>query len=376
MIDRIEAWRRRNEGRVVVVGKSVIAVAMIAGCSWVPDVVNPVEWYKGVASTLGSDEPAPEIATPRRPEGSFPNVNAQTETERKALQKGLVADRGNSKYADPVKREPTPTKALARRTPAPAPTQVAEAAPAPAPAAEMPPADDKNAHMPSLDKPMVTARDEGPAAPPQVAPAGPPAKPEIPETIPTKRSLLTDHYQRRLAESSAATTKDDPFRTMPAARPDSSYDQPVHTYAVPAVTPASYVGGYGGGGLTPPKGVGGTRGARGAVVPSGPAASFQVADVQFADGGGGLTAADRASLREVAQLQKRTGGVVRILGQYTPTAISFANQDPDTVAMARARAVAKALTGMGVPAGKVKVAADPAGAGWFGDSGAKVSIEY
>ena len=120
----------------------------------------------------------------------------------------------------------------------------------------------------------------------------------------------------------------------------------------------------------PPRGV---RGARGAVVPSGPAASFQVADVQFA-GNGGLTAADRAALKDVANLQRQTGGVIRIVGQAPSGVISFAG-DETTLAARRADTVAKALTQMGVPARKVLVASVPS-AGGYGEDGATVSIEY
>lgn len=371
MIDCIEAWRQRHEGRAIIVGKSVVAVALIAGCSWVPDAVNPVEWYKGIAGTLGDDE-QPEIASPRRPDGSFPNVNSKADSERREPARGLVADRDNSKYAAPVKREPAPTKQLARKAPSPQATQTAQG-------------------TPSLERPMATARDDGPQAPPQVAMGGPPPRPDIPEVIPTRRTLLGDHYQRRLNESAAATNKNDPFATVPPPRPESSYNQPVHTYAVPAMAPVSYAAGYGntmpapasyaadyGNGapeLIPPRGVKTARGAKGAVIPSGPAASFQVAAVQFA-ADGDLTATDRAALKEVAQLQKRTGGVVRVLGQASPGAIAFVGLDPEMVAASRARTVARTLTSMGVPARKVLIASESPAAAGHDSAGARISIEY
>jgi hypothetical protein len=378
MLDCIEAWRLRHErhavivGRTVgIVGKTVVAAALIAGCSWVPDAVNPVEWYKGIANTISSDE-TPEIASPRRPDGGFPDVNAAQDPRAKPPAKGLVADRENSKYAESVKREPAPTKQVARRTPAPqAPgqqTQVAQAAPGQP--------DGKGGYQPSLDRRMRSARDEGPSAPPQAVAGGPPARADLPDYIPTKRSALSDHYAKRLAESASATNKNDPFATLPPARSEASYNQPVHTYAVPANAPVGYGRAayasdvaYGGQQLVPPKGL---RGAKGAVIPSAPAASFQVAAVQFG-GDGGLTATDRAALRQVAQLQKQTGGVVRVLGQASG-GISFVGDD-ETIAAHRANAVAKALTGMGVPARKVLVATDTASGG-YDDSGARVSIEY
>ncbi len=369
MLDCIEAWRHRHQRHAIIVGKSVVAAALIAGCSWVPDAVNPVEWYKGISNTISSDE-TPEIASPRRPEGNFPDVAATPDPNRKQQAKGLAADRENSKYAESVRREPTPTKQLAKRTPAPQ-TQVAQAAPVEA----------KGDYKPSLDRRMPAARDEGPSAPPQKVAGGPPARADLPDSIPTKRSVLSDHYARRLAESAAATNKNDPFATMPPPRSEASYNQPAHTYAVPANAPVGYGRAayasdvnYGAPELVAPRGAKGLRGAKGAVIPSGPAASFEVAAVQFGRDGG-LTATDRAALQDVARLQRQTGGTVRILGQSSSGPISFVGGDDDEIAARRATMVAKALTGMGVPARKVLVATDTASGG-YDDSGARVSIEY
>ncbi|MDO8605733.1 MAG: hypothetical protein Q7R40_04295 [Phaeospirillum sp.] len=346
-----------------------MAVALIAGCSWVPDAVNPIEWYKGAANAISSDE-VPEIASPRRPDGSFPNVSQAPSTDRKQPSKGLAGDRDNSKYAETARREPNPTKQLVKKTPPAGQTQVA---------AEQ---TGKGTSQPSLDRRMQTARDDGPSAPPRVAPGGPPARADVPDAIPTRRTVLGEHYQRRLAESAAATNKSGAFDTVPPARSEASYNQPVHTYAVPANAPvgyarAAYAADYGTGApeLVPPRGVKGTRGAKGAVIPSGPAASFEVASMQFG-GNGGLTATDRATLKDVATLQRQTGGVIRIVGLAPSGPISFIGSDESDIAARRANAVAKALTGMGVPARKVLVAADSSGGVAFDDSGAKVSIEY
>jgi outer membrane protein OmpA-like peptidoglycan-associated protein len=361
MFDCIEAWRRRNERRAIIVGKSVMAAAMIAGCSWVPDAMNPVEWYKGIANTISSDD-TPEIASPRRPDGSYPDVNGKPAQTASQQGKGLVADKQNSQYAPAVKREPTPTTQLARRTPAPA-TQVAQ----------VPAADGKA--LPNADQRMQTARDEGPAAPPRVAAGGPPAPAGLPDTIPTRRSLLTDHYQMRLAQSASATNKEGPFAKVPPARPESSYNQPVHTYAVPANAPirAAYADADGAAPVLTPPGQARARGAKGAVIPAQPAAMFQVGSVRFAQDAN-LSASDRAALKDVVELQKRTKGTVRVVGMAAQGPISFVG-DAEDLAQRRANAVAAALTGMGVPKSKVLVAAE-SGAGIFDDSGARISIEY
>lgn len=383
MFDCIEAWRRRNGRLTLKVGSSVALAALIAGCSYVPDAINPVEWYKGVAGMFDGDD-APVVAAPRRPDGSFPNVNEGQ--AKSAAGKGLAGDKSNAKYAESVRREPAPTKQLAKKS-APAQNQVAQSqvaqpqvAGAPAPAAQTPAAGGPGSYQPSLDRRMQAARDEGPSAPPSVAPGGPPARAEIPESVPTRRGLLAEHYQKRLTESAVATNKGDPFTGVPAARTQASYNQPAHTYAVPAQPPVGMTRSPGFAAdtgeravqLTPPRGV---RGVKGMVAPKGPSAQFEVASVQFGPGGG-LTPADGAHLREVAALQKQTGGVVRVVGYASPGAVSFVGQDDASVALGRAKAVAKSLAALGVPSRKIMIAADPAGASAFDDSGAKVSIEY
>ncbi|KIL97124.1 hypothetical protein CCC_00185 [Paramagnetospirillum magnetotacticum MS-1] len=377
MFDCIEAWRRRYERRTLAVSRSVAIAALIAGCSYVPDAVNPVEWYKGVTGMFDGDD-APVVAAPRRPDGSFPNVNEAGAKTSSSPGKGLAGDKGNANYAQSVKREPAPTKQLAKKTPQ-TQTQVAEApSSAPAPTQD---ASGRGSYQPSLDRRMQAARDEGPNAPPRTAPGGPPARAEIPDSIPTRRGLLAEHFQKRLAESAVATNKGDPFTGIPAARTQASYNQPVNTYAVPAQPPVGMSRspafaadtGERAPQLIPPKGM---RGAKGMIAaPKAPAAQFDVASLQFGPSGG-LTAADGAQLREVASLQKQTGGVVRIVGYPAPGAVSFAGQDDASVALTRAKAVAKSLTALGVPARKIMVAADAAGPSSFDDSGAKVSIEY
>lgn len=386
MFDCIVVRRRRHERSALAVGMSVAVVALLSGCSYVPDAVNPVEWYKGVAGWFGDDTPPPAIASPRRPDGSFPNVN-DASAQTSSGGKGLAGDRDNAKYATAVRREPAPTRQLVRNKPA-VETQVAQApeaapqaaAPAPAPA-QTQAAGGKGTYQPSLDHRMQTARDEGPTAPPKVAPGGPPARADVPDTVPTPRGLLAQQYQRRLAESAVATNKGDPFSGVPAARTQASYNQPAYTYAQPAQPPqgmSRYPNFAADTGerepqLTPPRGM---RGAKGAVVPSkGAAAQFEVASVQFGPGGG-LTPQDTAELRQAAQIQRQTGGRIRVVGYATSGAVSFVGQDENSVAMGRAREVAKSLTALGVPAKKILVAADPAGASAYDDSGAKVSIEY
>jgi hypothetical protein len=221
--------------------------------------------------------------------------------------------------------------------------------------------------MPSLDRPMRTARDEGPnAAPTQIASA-PPPRPNIPETVPTRRSTLVDHYQQRLNEPSAATTKSGTFDQVPPPRPDSAYAQPASAYAVPANAPITYrsqqplpATAYASPDevapvLIPPRGV---RGAKGAVLPPAPAASFQVASF-YPDYDGGLSEDNLSQLRNVAALNRRSGGVIRLDGSVEPGTI---------------RRIVAVLGQMGVSSRKIRVVP---GADEIGEGGeVRISIDY
>jgi flagellar motor protein MotB len=83
--------------------------------------------------------------------------------------------------------------------------------------------------------------------------------------------------------------------------------------------------------------------------------------VYFADGSSGLSAADREVLRQVAELQRLQGGVLRIIGhasQHTGNVDAQRQQEVNRrVSLARATSVARALVGMGVQPILVQVAA-------------------
>lgn len=110
-----------------------------AGCSSVPDAVNPVEWYRGAAGWFESDEErqtrtaertARETAPPLPgADRDYPNLSTvpdrprsvSTSDERSRIERGLAADRENARYAQPEAARPTGAEAgapiAAPRTP-------------------------------------------------------------------------------------------------------------------------------------------------------------------------------------------------------------------------------------------------------------------
>ncbi|MGE5515973.1 MAG: OmpA family protein [Bacteroidota bacterium] len=359
MLGRFALGLGRTRQRALTAGKVAFAVSMLAGCSSVPDAINPVAWFGG------KDEP--EVATPVP--GKAADTTVKTADTRRDVAKGLPADKGNSKYAEPVRREVAPTKPLARRAPAPTDTQVA-AAPAVPPkptvvTQELPPTQVAQADGNKLTpgQRSAQARDDGPSAPPASVDMTPPAAADVPVTVPTGRGRpkpLQDQFQRRLAESAQQSVSPG-MVAMPRTNLASagSEEEPIH--------------------LVPPTGKRAVKGGgKGMAAPAPePAASFQVASVDFRANSSDLTAADRSSIAEVARLYRQTGGVVRVVG-HAPAALLGGDSVDQMMgglesSMKRANAVARELSKRGVPASKIMVGADPAIA--QGDIGAQVYID-
>ena len=158
-----------------------------AGCSSVPDAVNPVEWYRGASDAVGGmfgDEPEAG-QTPGDPGTSantaYPNLStvpprptpSTTAEQREAMKQGLVADRANARYTEPAPGSGSPSPSGAR-APAPVPqrSQPQPQSPAPRPAepqAALP------TPVPTTPAPTTPAPTTPAPVPPAAAPAAPPA---------------------------------------------------------------------------------------------------------------------------------------------------------------------------------------------------------
>lgn len=376
MVRRFDLRFCRHRDSAMTAVKVVLMMGLLAGCSSVPDAVNPVEWYKGASDLVTGKERA-EAAPPAPSKGPAPEINKASADTRKDLTKGLPADRGNAKYADPVRREVTPTKPLARRAPAATETQVATAEgvpPKPAVATqELPPANAPTTQADSSrlspDRRAPSVRDGGPDAPPASMNMTPPAPADVPETVALpgrgKVKPVHEQFQRRLAESAQQTVRPGMVDMPQPMLAGNSFarggeDEPIHL--VPPSSRRTVKGG--GKGLAAPQ-----------PEPM-PAASFQVASVDFRANSAELTNADRQAIAEVARIYKQTGGIIRVVG-YAATPV-FGNMDDvqqmmgglDS-SMKRANAVARELSKRGVPGSKIMVGADPA----MGEAGAQVYLD-
>jgi outer membrane protein OmpA-like peptidoglycan-associated protein len=252
----------------------------------------------------------PDLRTvPDRPE---PAALAST---RDRVLEGLVADRSNARYTDEAIRLQGTGRQASR------PAAAAEAAPTPAPeVAKAPP-------------PVAT-----PVPPPVTAP--PP--PQVAAVPPAPRI--------------APPTPVPPAPSVAAPRPPSS----VPSALVPS-PPAVAAPAPGGAVVVDRSALDGLGGLPGAGVSSGAVGGEQVATIQFAQSSARLDDRDRAILRQVAAIQRQSGGSIVVVGHASSRTQQLDKVEHEianlNVSMARANAVAAALIDSGVARELVSVEA-------------------
>ncbi len=392
-------WRA-PKGFLGAVVSAAVLLAAVGGCSWVPDAINPVEWYKNTTeffagaddkkpaatesdkkqSTLAADrgKPPPGAGKPAPNLGWFPDRPPITRAERSRLAaQGLVSDREGRRYSsESIQRQGEPVGALAPRIKAAmpdapaAPPPPAMPTPSPSPAAP-PPVAAPAAPPPPVAAPLMAA----PAAPPPVAPsvsmaavsAAPPAAAVAPPPVtapPSSRVRETRQARPVLRPPAAAPALKPPPATASVPLPVPG---PFETLVVssagvelaaaplrasrPVASPAPR-------GRVKIRRTGGTSRFRqsGAALPPG---AVKVATIQFSNGSAELDARDRRILTEVFRLHRQRGGKMRVIGHASRRT---RNLDPAThdmvnhrISAARADSVARELIQRGVQADEISV---------------------
>lgn len=134
---RVDGSHRRALGAIAAL---LALSAVIGSCTWMPDAVNPVEWYKGAKSLVsgddkqappadsavkpmpGADKPFPRLSTvPERPTAE---QTQRAATERERVASTLAADRAEARYSDDVIRRQDETAPPLAAPPAEAVTPV------------------------------------------------------------------------------------------------------------------------------------------------------------------------------------------------------------------------------------------------------------
>lgn len=324
---------------------ALMTMGLVAGCSQVPDAVNPVAWYDNSVEFFAGDETSDDekmeataqsqskSSAPDADKETFPTLSSVDQKKQRAAQRssGLVADVEGRKYAPAIARQGDVVNAL---NAPPAPPPVATAA-VPVPAAQP-------------KAPVLTARSGDLTAPAQVR--------QLPTTGNAQHDNYQDRFAVRLAEIRAEAAKG---TQMPAMSQPFAFSRNFDTvvissngiesgYGEPAPQLAQAVASLNSE-LTyvnkPMNAIG-----HGAV---------KVATIRFKNGSANLSSRDRQILANVLELKKERGGRIRVVGHASSRT---RNTDPVKhkminfqVSVARADAIAAELMRMGADRAELQV---------------------
>jgi len=335
--------QKSRGGRKRLAGVTLLVSGLLAGCSQVPDAINPVEWYNSSVDFFSGEEAQPEqaqkTAQPSKQAAAvadqkFPNL-ASVEKQRQlddARTEGLVADTEARKYAPAVTRQGEAVNALGAPPPKP-PVTIASAAPSqPAP--------------PATPTTSVTS-------------AAAAAAPAIPATDPLATTDGQQDFQaqmvRRLAEIRArakqgsglpeyvaqpigADTAETVVISADGIQSGYNAAAPASAQVMPMNSELAYI-------QRAPQPITGN--------------AIRVATIMFGNGSSKLSARDRSILASVRKIQQERGGRLRVVGHASSRT---RNTDPVRhkminfkVSAARADAVARELLNQGIDKATLQV---------------------
>ncbi len=346
---------------------TVALTALLAGCSSVPDALNPVEWYKGARDAIIGDddkkaEPEKKSANKQPIPGekdAFPKLSsvpekpkATVEAERKRIAEGLIADREESrKYSNEVIRRQGDA---ANSLPTPPPPVKSMVNPAPPMAAPKPRAETSSVVRPSVIKvPKPVAMAAPKPAPirqpvaalqstsPKLRVAPPSQMVKVPDVNPNSPKLgAIPGLADALGQNDTVVISGSGVQTINANGQYSAVRQ-ARTRASGKkinVSGVNTLANFDSNNLQ---------------------GSYQVATILFANGSAKVGSSDRRVLRQVIAQHKKVGGTLRIVGHASrrtktndPIRHKMANFQVST---ARAERVANELVKMGVKANKLFV---------------------
>lgn len=405
-------------GRAALMGVSVLALSLLAGCSDVPNWANPVHWYHSTVNAVTGDDEAPP-PQPMSPETqAMAKAAAAAPTEKPNLgnvpprptvapqanltstMQGLVADRSKALYTDQELRagpepgsspaaSPAPPAAAAPAAKTASAPPAASAAPAPpregtapltavaaSPAANLP------ASAPSAPAPATPAKPAQPqAAPSQAIPApaaaSPAPKPSASAAAapaaptPAPAPVTTQGVYRAQLAASAAT-----HVTAPSTGFAPSAAVPVPSFAtdVPPIVRETY---------NAAAGAPGAYAAPAAGSEAFAAAGSRLKDtLAFARGSSRLGAQNMAALRRLAREHRAEGGTFRVVGLAVEGEAGGKDAKGRQLAAfnladRRATTVARTLEHLGVPAHDISVEARPETSAAEGTPGsARIFLEH
>ncbi len=347
--------------RPLFAGAMFVALTGLAGCSSVPDAMNPAEWYKSTVDFFAGEDAEGQVeeegqaqtaeAKPIPGEDKpFPKLSTVPDRPSQPVQGGLVADTEKRKYAEPIARQGEATEMLAAQPPAPPPAPTAES-PVVTPVQPAPPA------MPVAPVAQAQASTPMPSAMPSApAPIPTPSSPNFASIEPKKIELTPPVSAPALPANSMASIVDDPYTTVvvssngvemaggAVAAPSPSPAMPAEAAPQLAAAPAPAMDSLS------------TSLQRSTTAAIG---GTKVATILFENGSSGLSGHDRRILREVVRLHKQRGGGVTVVGHASSRT---RNMDPVRHKMVnyklsadRAAKIAAELRGMGLDPASIVV---------------------
>lgn len=308
---------------------ALLIVFSVAGCSGVPEAVNPIEWYKSTVELFaeddedaesgegglvaarsrpapGSDKPVPKLSTvPDR--RTAPQATAQ-------VVEGLVADRERARYStEVIRRQGEPAQPLDTKG------RAVAGAPAPPP-------------------PAPTAGAPAPQA--AAIPTAPPSAPAVTLTPPSFESSVQAIYRARLAQQR-------PGQLAPSATAPANASVP-GTLAPDTIVVSS----LGVSAQTVPRPPAATPTFTVLASTAQPGGTVRVATIIFSHGSSRIDARDKGILGNVVKLHAKSGGKIRVVGHsssrtrtMSPQQHASANQ---RVSKRRADVVARELARQGL----------------------------
>ncbi|NQU55845.1 MAG: OmpA family protein [Rhodospirillales bacterium] len=322
--------------RPLIAGALVTILSGVAGCSSVPDAVNPAEWYKSTVDFFAGEDGEGQVKQAKSGEEAaipgedkpFPKLSSVPERPSAPVQGGLVADIDKRKYAQPIARQGDATELLAAQPPAPPPAPSAEVASAQvvSPVQPAPPA------MPAA--PVVQA----PASMPSATSSMPASSdPSFASIVPNAITLTPPpSASSNMPANAIAAIEEDPYGTVVVSSMgiEMEANDPAqdNTFAPVAAAPS----------MT----------ATLERMPQGEVGGVKVATIMFETGSSGLSQNDRVILGEVVRLHQQRGGTVTVVGHASSRT---RNMDPVShkmvnysVSVDRADRIAKVLRSMGM----------------------------
>jgi len=370
--------RERRRLRLLANLPPMVLALGLAGCSSVPDAVNPVEWYRSAVDAFDDEEQAEQGAaeTAETAETEVPGANDEfpslsTVPERPSadgnVAEGLVADPNAPKYSDAVGLQGDDDSSSF-------PTVATEAP-----------------EMPSV--PVEEVESAGAQQVATVEPAAPepsvaaPAEPVIGESgeltemasVPTQQKVSTplvvepgrlpsgetyDEYRARLMQGLGGSGGGG-FAPVTDFSSTGGGDSGLGTVVVSSTGIEQDSGYTGSGGMAMAADASGMSdagfhrldGSGGLIGPG----SVKVATIHFSNGSDNLDSRDMYVLRQVAALHAESGGVVRIIGHASSRTASMDEVRHKLVnyrvSAQRADAVAKQLVRLGLPKDMIYVGA-------------------